>query len=184
MKKSIYKTSAFISTKEWEIWKKDYISYLIESEDMAEEEAKKHAEDNENKFYEWVNDEVNFSYDCDLDNLNKELGNDIIILARVGRWNGTVTGYKEVKRRNLNEILKVHSGCDDVHVYVENRNIYAEGIHHDGRNFAAVRMWKDNVSDEARERLLTAVYNQDSTAWDKVMKHTKSLYPYVKEIFG
>jgi len=184
MKRNIYKTSGYFSKEEWDMWKEDFISYQIETNDMPKEEAQKIFKEDNNEFYEWVEEENRVNFECEIENLNVELESDLICLGSEGRWNGTFTGYKEIKGRNLNRIFYVFTHCDDIEVYGEKRNIYVNGIHHDGRNSAIVRMWNPNVSEERRERLLSAMYNGKENAYNNIMKHTKSLYPYVKNVYG
>ena len=76
-------------------------------------------------------------------NLNKELNNDILVIASIGKWNGRVNGYRVISG-NLQNIL--YQACGDYyHVYYDGYNILAKDCHHDGTNYYTFRVIKDNI---------------------------------------
>lgn len=79
---------------------------------------------------------------------------------------------------NIADIL--YSQCDDAEWYGDSYNIRGRMIHHDGMNYALYRIAKDR--SEA-ERIADKIYSGEI---DEVgfRKRTRSLYPYVADIYG
>lgn len=120
-----------------------------------------------------------WNYDDARLNLNKLLPNKILIIADLGLWSGRYSGYKEINNNNLNSILNQAQG-EYYHVYYDGYNIKANDTHHDGTNHYLFRLIKDNVNID---NLLEKLYNGTATRND-INKYTKSLRPYIKEIYG
>lgn len=111
-------------------------------------------------------------------NLNKELNNPIICIADLGLWNGRKFGYK-ILGNNLNEIFNI-GNFDDAHWYAGKHNIKCIEKHHDGINYYLFRELKDIkhldfISEKCIDNMLTSKH---------ISKYTKSLKPYVSEIYG
>jgi hypothetical protein len=176
--KTIYSTE--YGTLEEE--RKNYKDYLEQCTDYNEEQINT-LSDNDEKVYEYINETVSMWYDDEKANLDKELDTEIIALADIGRWNGRVKGYKELGY-NLNSIFSVWESCDDIKLFAEKGNIKGIGYHHDGTNYVTFRKWKKNISDNMKEKVICAIYNQDDNADKLIKRYTRSIYKDVANIYG
>ena len=125
---------------------------------------------------EWA-DVVSGSLTDERLNLDKIIEGVIIAFASVGTWRGPRQGY-QILGSNIADIL--YSQCDDAEWYGDSYNIRGRMIHHDGMNYALYRIAKDR--SEA-ERIADKIYSGEI---DEVgfRKRTRSLYPYVADIYG
>lgn len=129
---------------------------------------------------EYINTMISNWYEDENVNLNKYLDGDVICIADLGLWNGRRCGYK-VYGNNLNEIL--HYQGDDYEVYVEDGEVMADDIHHDGRNHYIWRVFKSGIDEDSAEEFLNALYNGDCDE-DMMNEYTDSLAPFVRQIYG
>lgn len=127
--------------------------------------------------------ESSFYNELDYENahfdLNKILPNNILIIASLGLWTGRCSAYKVINNNNLNSILTQSQG-DCYEVYYDGYNVRAKDIHHDGTNYYTFRLIKDNVNID---NLLEKLYNGTATRND-INNYTKSLRPYIQDIYG
>ena len=125
---------------------------------------------------EWA-DVVSGSLTDERLNLDKKIEGVIIAFASVGTWRGPRQGY-QILGSNIADIL--YSQCGDAEWYGDSYNIRGRMIHHDGMNYALYRIAKDR--SEA-ERIADKIYSGEI---DEVgfRKRTRSLYPYVADIYG
>ena len=131
--------------------------------------------DNECNFLEsvWFDDERG-----NLASVDENCG--LIAIADVGRWNGRVSGYKEVK--NLADVL--YSSCDYERVYVDsNGDLRKEESHHDGSNSILYRYWKEGLTDEQKENFLDKIYNGKCTSKD-ITRYTRKAGVGIADAFG
>lgn len=120
--------------------------------------------------------EEEFDYDCEKDNLNKVLNGKVIAIVDVGLWNGRRHGIK-VLSNNLNSIMN-YFGCDYANIYATRRGVYGEFYHHDGTHYVEFRELKnENIYDENDVKF-------DTENRNSITRHTKSLAPYVRDIYG
>ena len=112
-------------------------------------------------------------------NLSKKLNGNIVAIASVGTWRGRFSGYK-VLGNNLNEVLDF-CHCDYINVYADQYNIKADMYHHDGTHHVEYRELRKNTNYEV---LLDALYNQKDVSREMIRRYTKSLRPYVKQVYG
>ena len=167
------------------IWK-SYGMYSLEELEDYEKDVKEWLEEDavENITEETITDEVYFQIDVlfkdELLNLSKELPNNIIAIADIGRWNGRVQGYK-ILGNNLNEVVSSTIGCDEKEVYCDAYNVRATGYHHDGRNHVLYRELRE---DRNIDNFLEKIYNNETISSSTLNYYTKSLRPYVKAIYG
>lgn len=122
-----------------------------------------------------IYDEIDWSFESGLKNLDVETDGDIIAIASMGLWNGRRTGYKILSKRNLNKIMSC--GNEDYnHLYYNGFNVYKKAIHHDGTNLIMFREVKPDVNIEVlcNEEISNATLN----------RYTRSLRRYVKQIYG
>lgn len=118
-------------------------------------------------------------------NLNVEVGNEIIIIASLGLWNGRRMGYKELHKTNIRYCLDAGHTCGDyITWYVdEHGDLMCEDIHHDGTNFYTYRAWKNGISDTQKENFLDKVYRGVATR-DDITRYTRKLGQYIADVYG
>ena len=123
---------------------------------------------------------ADISYDDERMNLNKDLGNDIVCIANVGTWQGRRSAYSVIGT-NLNEVLCSHvDGQSDITVEFDGVDVIASESHHDGCNSYVFREVKPNAPESFKEKLEFHEYISD----DEFKRYTRSLRPYVKQIYG
>src|SRR3712207_78821 len=110
-------------------------------------------------------------------NLDKLIDGVVMAFADLGFWNGrrqghTILGY------NINGIFSVSE--DENEWYSDGFNIRGSLSHHDGTHYVLYRVAKD--IDEAK-RIGELIYNREIDEGG-FRKKTRSLYPYVAEIYG
>ena len=122
--------------------------------------------------------ELNNEYLSDeMENLNLELGNNIVIVADINLWNGKRKGYKIIGT-NLNSIFDTRCG-DYQEWYVEDGEVKCNDIHHDGTNYYVYRKLKNNT-----DRFEFEEYTYDHPIDEAVRKYTEPLGKYVEKIYG
>ena len=156
---------------------KNYKLWAIESI-MTNDDTKENITNDE--IYKAIQADIEIGYKDDYDfNLNKIIDNKILAIASIGRWNGRVSGYK-ILSDNLHDILQSF-GCDEFKIFTDKHNVKFEGYHHDGKNMIEFRVIKDEINIE---NLLDKIYNNESVSRSVINYYTKSLKPYITEIFG
>lgn len=111
-------------------------------------------------------------------NLNKKIDGRILVLGDIGRWDGRVNGYK-ILDNNISSILE--TDCDYCKWYSDGYNIKFKGIHHDGPNYLEYRVIRE---DRNIDNLLNDIYDGKEISRKKLNYYTKSLHPYVAEVYG
>ena len=145
-------------------------------EDWADEDEEISDSDVEQRVY----DDIDMFYDDEVMNLNKKLSGRVIAIADLGLWHGRVAGYK-VLGNNLNEVVQFSLSCDDREVYCDAYNVRATGHHHDGTNYVLFRELRE---DRDVDKFLDKIYNNEEIGTNTLNYYTKSLRPYVAEIYG
>lgn len=125
--------------------------------------------------YDWAYEDNMFQLDCEKSNLDKELGNNLVIIANLGLWYGRRNGWKVLKGTNLNDIFEGTKG-DYITWYVEDGEVKCDDIHHDGTNHYTYRVLKDGVD---RFEFEEAMYDGED-----IDKYTVKLGKYVAEVYG
>lgn len=169
------------------IWK-SYGMYNLKELAEYEEQAKINLLNNEyteeeiteDRVAQEVCDDIDMQFEDEQSNLYKKLDGRILCIADMGLWNGRRTGYK-ILGNNLNEILTAGIGCDEKEVYCDSYNVYAHGYHHDGSNSVEFREIRE---DRNIENLLNKLYNNEEVTRKEINYYTKSLLPYVKQVYG
>ena len=110
-------------------------------------------------------------------NLDKPVDGIIVAFADLGLWNGRRQGFK-ILGSTIKDIFGVSE--DDNERYGDGFNIRGSLTHHDGTHFVLYRVAKDR--DEA-ERIAGKIYNKEIDEAG-FRKRTRSLYPYVADIYG
>lgn len=167
------------------IWK-SYGMYDLKELEELEQSAREHLKENDFEDYETTDvtdtiyEDINIWFEDEESNLYRNLTGRVIAIANMGLWNGRCSGYK-ILGNNLNEVLTCGIGCDEKEVYCDAYNVKAEGYHHDGRNFVEFREIREARDIDA---LLTKIYNNEKISRSTLNYYTKSLRPYVKEVYG
>ena len=167
------------------IWKSYGMLDLKEIENF-EKHARENLEANEvediteDKIQQEVYENIDMFFEDEIGNLDKKLPNNIIAIADMGLWSGRVQGYK-VLGNNLNEVVSSTIGCDEKEVYCDAYNVRAVGYHHDGRNYVLYRELRE---DRNIDNFLEKIYNNETISSSTLNYYTKSLRPYIKDIYG
>lgn len=120
-------------------------------------------------------------YDCEKMNLDQILPGQVLVIADLGLWNGRRQGYR-VMGNNLNDILKSHvNGASDMCIFGDGYNVRADESHHDGENHYMYRLIR---SDKNPQPLLDAIYAGREISSALLNRYTKSVFPYVANIYG
>lgn len=125
---------------------------------------------------EWA-EVVNGNLSDERMNLDKRIDGVVMAFADLGFWNGRRLGYK-ILGHNINGIFNVSE--DDNEWYGDGFNIRGNLTHHDGTHHVLYRVAKD--IDEA-EHIGELIFNREIDEAG-FRKKTRSLYPYVAEIYG
>ena len=171
------------------IWK-SYGMYSLEETKQAEQDAREFLEEeygedypngvDDNRVTDEVYDRIDMWFEDEESNLYKQLDGRILAIASMGLWDGRKSDYK-ILGDNLNEVLTTSIGCDEKEVYCDAYNVYAEGYHHDGRNYVEFREIRE---DRNIENLLDKIYSGQPVTRREINYYTKSLRPYVKAVYG
>ena len=174
-----------MAKKHTTIWK-SYGMYDLKEMEQAEQDAREQLKENDFEDWETVDvtdtiyEEIDMWFDDEQSNLFKILDGRILCIADMGLWNGRRSGYK-ILGNNLNEVLTCGIGCDEKEVYCDAYNVYAQGYHHDGRNYVEFREIRE---DRNIDNLLNKLYNNEEVTRREINYYTKSLKPYIKQIYG
>lgn len=136
-----------------------------------------------NKHVIWSNMDSNaYDLECYLDDerMNLDIPTDgrILVVASLGLWTGRHQGFK-ILDGNIANIL--YDDADYVEWYSDGYNIKATAIHHDGTNYYEYREIRE---DRNIDNLLHAIAKGEKITRQKLNYYTKSLHPYVAEVYG
>ena len=114
-------------------------------------------------------------------NLDIELDMPIIILGNIGRWNGRVLGFKDLKE-NLEDCF--YTEDDYIKWYLDEKgDLRGTGYHHDGTNYYLYRVFKKNVSEDQIENFKSKVLNW-GLSYDDSKRYTQRLGDKISEVYG
>ena len=103
----------------------------------------------------------------------------IVAVADIGRWNGRVTGYKEID--GIEDVFRTQ--CDFARWYIDREgDLCASFSDHDGDTECVYRQWRSNVSEATQEKVLADIYN--GTHKYDYRNYTKSIGSYFTDIYG
>lgn len=147
---------------------------------LAEELNKERENIDNNDVWEYIYNDIEYSYNEGLRDLNVDTEGEIIAIASMGLWNGRCSGYAILDKNNLKEIL--YCGNKDFnHLYYDGFNVYKKASHHDGTNHI---MFREVRPDVDIEKLCDKIYNNEPISKATLNKYTRSLRRYVKQIYG
>ena len=167
------------------IWK-SYGMYESKELEQLEQDAREHLKENDFEDYETTDvtdtiyEDIDMWFEDEQSNLYRILDGRILAIANMGLWNGRRSGYK-ILGNNLNEVLTCSIGCDDKEIYCDQYNVCALGYHHDGYNTVEFRELRENTN---YDELLNKLYDNQPVTRAEIRKYTKSLLPYVKQVYG
>lgn len=164
------------------IWQDSYF-WSKEDEQAWIEDAKENCNDDESfdeaEALEWAREQNFYYLDDERDNLNIEVPEDIVTIAKLGLWDGQCLGYSIEDSRKISNLL--YSNCDYGKWYCDRYNLRFTGIHHDGTNTYLYRMRKPGISDTQWDNFLTKLYNGEKV---NLSRYTVSLLPFIKKVYG
>ena len=143
--------------------------------DYPDEESRE--EDGVEISYESYQDDCAIWLDDERANLDIEVEGYIVGFASLGLWNGRHNAAAIIGT-NVKDILS--SECDYLDWYADRYNVRCKAVHHDGTNHYLYRVAKTR---EQAERLVEAIAYEGMTE-EQFRKRTKSLRPYVAEVYG
>lgn len=106
----------------------------------------------------------------------------IIVIGEIGRWNGTVTGYKTIESGKVVDCL--YTDCDYAKWYVdENNDLRCDCSHHDGNNHYLYRTFKTSLDEDEIEEFKVKIYYNTFTQED-IEKYTDSVGVAIHEVYS
>ena len=116
-------------------------------------------------------------------NLNIEVGDEIIVIADLGLWDGRHKAYRLLHSENIKDCLYGPIG-DYVTWFVDDRgDLWCRDIHHDGTNLYLYRAWKHDVSETQKNNFIDKVYHGNVTRRD-IARYTRKIGTYVADVYG
>ncbi len=116
------------------------------------------------------------------ENLNFHVGDDILAIGDIGRWNGRRMGYKTIESGKLSNCLS--SDCDYAEWYVDREGEFrSRQIHHDGTNYIYYRKFKESADYDDRAELMDRIYRGVATQ-EEIDKQTEKLGETVGAVYG
>ena len=116
-------------------------------------------------------------------NLNIEVGEEIIIIADLGLWDGRRQGYKLLNKTNIADCFCGTCG-DYVTWFVDDRgDLMCRDCHHDGTNLYTYRAWKPGVTPVQRMHFLFKVQFGKLTRKD-ITRYTQRIGDRVADVYG
>jgi hypothetical protein len=175
VKRTIWSSESFY-TQDDDV-KEQYKRDIMEQYDIDDEE-----ELTEEKLAQYWYEDNEFNYDCERDNLGKDIDGCIIALARRSSNYGAICGNGREATKVVGYSIAgiLETTADDADWWAEDYNIEGRLSDHDGSWYVTYRVCKDY--SEA-ERLQDMAYEGKLDNAD-IMARTKSLYPYIAKIYG
>ena len=152
---------------------KDWDDFLTEEHPDVEDEAEK---------YRLVEAQNDLYLDDERMNLNIPTKGKILVIAKLGLWDGVRSAYKILDKQNISEILH-ENNCDVITWYCDGHNIKGTGYHHDGTNEYEYREIREGKEDSIYH-LLRRLASNKPVSRKMINYYTKSVAPQVKEVYG
>ena len=156
--------------------------YDFDFEDWRDDLAEQYPGLPDSELYE-IMKETNAEYLLDeRRNLDITLSRPILIIADIGRWDGRLFGYKEIKSGNIKDCL--YSDCDYATWFVDRLgDLRCDAVHHDATNHYLYRVYKDNATEAQIDNLKNKIYNNKVTRND-IVRVTKRLGDEIAKVYG
>lgn len=115
-------------------------------------------------------------------NLDIQLSRPILIIADIGRWDGRLSGYKEIKSGNIKDCL--YSDCDYATWFVDRLgDLRCDAVHHDATNHYLYRVYKDSATESQIDSLKEKIFYNKATRND-IVRITKRLGDEIAKVYG
>ena len=165
------------------VWSNDYDHIEVLAKDILEDPDGFYGVTEENVWAIACEQNDDFLED-EKANLNIECGNDIVILAELGLWDGVHNVSKDLHRGNISACFGNTHSCDYVRWYVDHRgDLRCRGTHHDGTNHYLYRAWKDGVSETQKDNFRQKWADKKATRED-IARYTRKIGTYVADVYG
>lgn len=164
---------------DFNLWKKDFKEHL----EINECENIDELVNDDSDVWEFIHEMERLEWEDLYTELDITIDENIIAIANIGRWNGRKSGYKKLSN-NLKDILTVWSECDYIKIYTEKGNIKGIGAHHDGTNYITFKKWKKGITENAKGKVLNAIYSNAQNKETLITRYTRSIYSDIKKIYG
>jgi len=176
VKKTIWSNYDFNLEQE----RKNFIEFLIDN-GISKEEAKKEAQD-DSQVFDFYSENLGYCLDDERMNLDHLYYNRILVIGKLGLWNGVKTGCKVEINKTLGDML--YSECDYCEWYVDEDDEFKfKGAHHDGENNYTYRKVNDDVDDEQLETLYNMILREQDYS-ELLNEYTTKLGPEILERYG
>ena len=137
----------------------------------------------DDEIYDLAWRENNDSLEDERANLNINVGDEILVLADLGLWDGRHNGFKMIHSENIADCLSGTCG-DHVTWYVDALgDLWCDDTHHDGTNIYLYRAWKTDISYAQRDYFLQKVRCGIATRKD-ITRYTRKIGTYVADVYG
>jgi len=147
---------------------KDFIGEEYEEDDLTDNEKWQIANDLNGDSLEYER--------CDLD---IQLDGRILVVAKLGLWDGQRIGFRIINSGNIKDIL--YTNDDFIEWFSDGYNIKGIGNHHDGTNYYEYREIRE---DRNVDNLLDKIYSNKEFSRITLNYYTKSILPKVNEVYG
>ncbi len=153
--------------------------------DAWKQDLKADYPDLEDEDYEAMAYDLNAGYlDDERMNLDVTVGDEILVIADIGLWDGRRMGYQIIEKGNISECLYASKDCDYNEWYVDRDGEFrSTQTHHDGTHYLTYRKWKAGVSEDDRDDLLNKIYRGVATRED-IDAVTEKLGPDIGKVYG
>ena len=167
--------------KKWVIWSNWNLDIDDHEEYFAELEADWDEELTDDQKWKMLYEMNGDWLDDERANLNIKLGEEIVVLGDIGRWNGRARGYKLISSGNIKDCLS--DECDYCTWYCDRYNFRFDGVHHDGNNHYLYRVLRPELTWEQRDNFLYQL-RYGNVSDRTIRRYTKSVRPYIAKIYG
>lgn len=165
------------------IWSNEYDTIEALSKDILEDPDGFYGVDENNVWAVACEQNDEFLED-EMANLNIDVGNDIVIFAVLGLWDGYHNVSKDLHRGNVRDCFGNTHSCDYTTWYVDsNGDLRCKGTHHDGTNDYLYRAWKDGISEEQKDNIRRKWADKKATRKD-LSRYTRKIGTYVADVYG
>lgn len=161
------------------IWSNNNLDF---DRDWKHDLAEQYPDHSEDELMELMYD-INSEYlEDERTNLNITLSCPILIIADLGLWNGRLSGYAEIKSRNIRDCL--YSNSDYATWFVDGLgDLRCDAVHHDGTNHLLYRVYKETATDAQIERLHEKLYEGTASRQD-ITRLTRRLGDMIAHVYG
>ncbi len=138
-----------------------------------------------NDDYDAMIDDLNSSYlENEREILDVSVGEDIIAICDIGRWNGRMLGCKAVNSSLISDCLYPMKDCEYYEWYVDRQGeLRSEQRHHDGTNYILYRKWKKDVGDDDKS-ILFEKFCDGTVSREDIDRVTDKLGYDVGKVYG